>query len=232
MITLRKSASRGYADLGWLKSWHTFSFASYHDPRFIHSSCLRVINQDIVQAGGGFPPHPHDNMEILTYILRGAISHRDSMGNEARISAGEFQLMSAGTGVTHSEFNRDNGDLELLQIWLLTNQRNAEPSYQQKRFAPKNGLQLVVSPESDAAALHAGSLSIRQNARIWRGQLNAGDEIVHTLQGGTVWLQQISGSISALGHTLEAGDGAEIKHEPVVSIRAHTAGEFLLFDMP
>jgi redox-sensitive bicupin YhaK (pirin superfamily) len=227
MITLRKSTDRGHANLDWLDSWHTFSFASYQDPRFVNSSSLRVINQDIVKSGSGFPPHAHDNMEILTYVLRGAISHRDSMGNEARVAAGEFQLMSAGTGVTHSEYNRDADTLELLQIWLFPNQRNTEPGYQQKHFADKEGLQLIASAEG-----HDGSLHIRQNTSIWRGQLRAGMEIDYSLAGSTVWLQQIKGEIALNDEILLPGDGAEVTLVKSLSLRAHSDSEFIVFDLP
>ncbi|HEX6592431.1 MAG TPA: pirin family protein, partial [Moraxellaceae bacterium] len=128
MITVRRSEERGHSQLGWLDSRHSFSFSSYQDPRYMGCSVLRVINEDHVTAGAGFPPHSHDNMEILTYVLKGAVSHRDSMGNEVRVSAGEFQLMSAGTGVTHSEYNREAEELEFLQIWIYPNTHNTEPS--------------------------------------------------------------------------------------------------------
>lgn len=227
MITVRKSEDRGHAGFGWLDTWHSFSFGSYQDPQHMGVSALRVINQDIVKAGTGFAAHPHDNMEILTYVLRGAISHRDSMGNEARVPAGEFQLMSAGTGITHSEHNRDAGALELLQIWLYPNVQNTEPGYQQKRFPDEDGLQLVVSPDGAR-----GSLLIRQDARIWRGRLAAGGEAAHMLVGSTAWVQVVRGEIAVNGTVLQAGDGAEVRAEAAVTMRAHTDTEFLLFDLP
>lgn len=227
MITIRKSEDRGHAGFGWLDTWHTFSFSSYQDSRFMGVSALRVINQDIVAPRTGFPPHPHDNMEILTYVLRGAVSHRDSMGNEQRVPAGEFQLMSAGTGVTHSEYNRDAGPLELLQIWLYPNVQNSEPGYQQKRFDDGEGLQLVVSPDGAN-----GSLVIRQNARIWRGQLRAGQDTSHTLIGSTVWVQVVSGQIHVNDRLLQSGDGAEIRDDPSLDFTALTDTEFLMFDLP
>lgn len=227
MIKLRKSEDRGHAGFGWLDTWHTFSFSSYQDPRFMGVSALRVINQDIVAPRTGFPAHPHDNMEILTYVLRGAISHRDSMGNEARVPAGDFQLMSAGTGVTHSEYNRDADTLELLQIWLYPNVQNTEPGYQQKTFADVDGLQLVVSPDGAD-----DSLTIRQDARIWRGRLKAGAETAHPLTGTTAWLQQISGEVLINDVIVQDGDGIEITGEKILSLRAHRDSEFLLFDLP
>lgn len=227
MITLRKSEDRGHANLGWLDTRHTFSFSSYQDPRFMGSSALRVINQDVVAPHTGFPAHPHDNMEILTYVLRGAISHHDSMGNEARVPAGDFQLMSAGTGVTHSEYNREAETLELLQIWLYPKARNTEPGYQQKTFAEVDGLQLVVSPDGAQ-----DSLVIRQDARIWRGRLATGATVQYRVAGSTVWLQHISGEVMINDTLVQAGDGLEITQEKILAIRAHTDSEFLLFDLP
>ncbi|HCT41463.1 MAG TPA: pirin family protein [Moraxellaceae bacterium] len=227
MITIRKSEDRGHARFGWLDSRHTFSFSSYHDPRFMGVSALRVINQDIVAPHTGFPAHPHDNMEILTYVLRGAVSHRDSMGNEQRLPAGEFQLMSAGTGVTHSEYNRDNQPLELLQIWLYPDAQNSEPGYQQKRFAETDGLQLVVSPDGEN-----GSLVIRQDARIWHGSLSATATAHHTFTGGNGWVQVIGGQLHANGNLLQSGDGAAIRQEASLTFTALSNAEFLLFDLP
>ncbi|HEX4869499.1 MAG TPA: pirin family protein [Moraxellaceae bacterium] len=227
MITVRRSEERGHSQFGWLDSRHTFSFSSYQDPRFMGCSVLRVINEDHVAAGGGFPPHSHDNMEILTYVLKGAVSHRDSMGNEVRVGAGEFQLMSAGTGVTHSEYNREAGELEFLQIWIYPNTHNTEPSYQQRRFPERDGLQLVVSPDGAA-----DSLRIRQKARLWRGRLAEGESATHAMAGKTAWLQQVRGSVEVDGATLHAGDGAEIREEPQLRLRAASDTEFLLFDLP
>lgn len=227
MIKLRKSEDRGHASFGWLDTWHTFSFSSYHDPRHMGASVLRVINQDIVAPRTGFPAHPHDNMEILTYVLRGAVSHRDSMGNEARVPAGDFQLMSAGTGITHSEYNRDADALELLQIWLHPNVKNTEPGYQQKTFAEVDGLQLVVSPDGAD-----DSLVIRQDARIWRGRLATGADVQHMVLGATVWLQQVRGEAIVNDTIVQAGDGVDITQEKILTIRAHTDSEFLLFDLP
>lgn len=226
MITIRKSDDRGHARFGWLDTWHTFSFSSYQDPRFMGISALRVINQDVIAPHTGFPAHGHDNMEILTYVLRGAVSHRDSMGNEQKVPAGEFQLMSAGTGVTHSEYNRESEPLELLQIWLYPNVRNSEPGYQQKRFADAEGLQLVVSPDGAD-----GSLVIRQDARIWRGHLSAGTSASHTLAGRTAWIQVIKGQLHANGELLQEGDGAEVS-DATIELLALTGTEFLLFDLP
>lgn len=227
MITVRRSEERGHSAFSWLDSRHTFSFSSYQDPRHMGVAVLRVINQDRVTPGGGFPPHSHDNMEILTCVLRGAVSHRDSMGNEVRVAAGEFQLMSAGTGVTHSEYNRDSEELEFLQIWLYPNAHNTEPGYQQRRFPDVQGLQLVVSPDGAA-----DSLRIRQKALIWRGRLDKDEAVTHTLSGKTAWIQQIQGSLAVTETLLHEGDGAEFREEPTLRLRAVSHTEFLLFDLP
>lgn len=227
MITVRRSEERGYSNTSWLESRHTFSFGSYQDPQHMGVSVLRVINQDVVMPGTGFPPHRHDNMEILTYVLRGAVTHRDSMGNEVRVAAGEFQLMSAGSGVTHSEYNREAEELELLQIWIYPNVHNTEPSYQQKRFARAETLQLVVSPDGANESLH-----LRQKARIWRGHLADGRQAAHALTGRVAWLQQISGSLAVENATLHGGDGAELREQRELHLHALSDSEFLLFDLP
>ncbi|MDR2839253.1 MAG: pirin family protein [Azonexus sp.] len=227
MIQIRKSEDRGHANFGWLDARYSFSFANYHDPRHMGISALRVINQDRVEPGRGFPPHSHDNMEILTYILRGAVTHQDSMGNETRLPAGEFQLMSAGSGITHSEYNREGEPLELLQIWLLPNVADATPRYQQKRFPAADGLQLIVSPDGAD-----DSLRIRQNARIYHGRLKAGSETRQSLAGENGWAQIISGEIDLNGNTLQDGDGAAISGEAEIAFAARRDSEFLLFDLP
>jgi redox-sensitive bicupin YhaK (pirin superfamily) len=227
MIQIRKSETRGHAGFSWLDTYHTFSFSSWQDPRHMGVSALRVINQDTVKPATGFPMHGHDNMEILTYVLRGAISHRDSMGNQARVSAGEFQLMSAGTGVTHSEYNMGAADLELLQIWLFPNVQDAEPTYQQKRFDAAEGLQLVVSPDGAD-----DSLRIRQDARIYRGQLKAGQTVTHTLTGRASYMQVIKGEVRLNDNILQAGDGAETDNSAALVFTASSDTEFLLFDLP
>lgn len=227
MITVRRSEDRGHSQLAWRQSRHTFSFSSYQDPHHMGHSVLRVINEDHVAPGGGFPPHTHDNMEILTCVLRGAVSHRDSMGNEVRVGAGEFQLMSAGTGVTHSEYNREDEPLEALQVWIYPNAHNTEPSYQQRRFPRAPGLQLVVSPDG------AGdSLRIRQKARVWRGRLAEGDNAEHAMAGKHAWLQVLAGSLEVDGATLHAGDGAAVREEPRLRFHGASTTEFLLFDLP
>lgn len=227
MITVRRSEDRGHSHLDWLQSHHSFSFSSYQDPRHMGASVLRVINEDHVAPGRGFPPHSHDNMEILTCVLRGAVSHRDSMGNEVRVTAGEFQLMSAGTGVTHSEYNREDEPLEFLQVWIYPDAHNTEPGYQQRRFPATEGLQLVVSPDGAA-----DSLRIRQKARIWQGRLAEGASARHALTGKTAWIQVLQGSLEVAGATLHAGDGAELREASRLDLQAVSDTSFLLFDLP
>lgn len=227
MITVRRSEERGRSQFSWLDSRHTFSFSSFNDPRHMGSSVLRVINEDHVIPGAGFAPHSHDNMEILTCVLEGAVTHRDSMGNEVRVSAGEFQLMSAGTGVTHSEYNRESGEQVFLQVWIYPNTHNTEPGYQQHRFPETEGLQLVVSPDGAGE-----SLRIRQKTRIWQGRLAAGASATHAMAGKTAWVQVIRGHLEVTGTALHAGDGAELREEPSLSFRGGTDTEFLLFDLP
>lgn len=227
MIKVRRSEDRGHANHGWLDSWHSFSFASYIDPRHMGLSALRVINQDVIAAKSGFGTHPHNNMEILTYVLRGAVTHEDSMGTKAAVRAGDFQLMSAGTGVAHSEYNLEDTELELLQIWLFPNVQNATPTYQQKNFEDHSGLQLVVSPDG-----HDESLVIRQDARIYRGRLKGGENLNHRFVGTSGWLQVIKGELRGNDVIVQAGDALHIEDEKALSVTAHTDTEFLLFDLP
>lgn len=227
MITVRRREERGHSQQRWLDSRHTFSFGAYQDPRHMGCSVLRVINEDRVAPGAGFAPHAHDNMEILTCVLEGAVTHRDSMGNEVRVGAGEFQLMSAGTGVIHSEYNREPGALHFLQVWIYPDTHNTEPGYQQRRFPEREGLQLVVSPDG------AGdSLRIRQKARVWRGQLGEGDRLAPALSGKNAWLQVLAGHLEVGGSSLQAGDGAALREEPDLLLAGRRGTVFLLFDLP
>lgn len=229
MIQIRPSEERGQANLGWLQARHTFSFSSWQDPRYMGVSALRVINQDIVAPHKGFGQHPHDNMEILTYVLRGRLQHTDTLGNREEITAGELQLMSAGTGIQHSEINPGDEPLELLQIWLYPNVKNAAPRYAQKTFPRLGGLHRVVAPEGQDAE----ALPIRQDASIYRGLLAAGEVTNHPLASGrSAWLQVISGSVQLNNRLLQAGDGAEASQETLLQLEAVSATEFLLFDLP
>jgi redox-sensitive bicupin YhaK (pirin superfamily) len=231
MITLRKATERGYAHHGWLESWHSFSFADYFDPAHVHFASLRVINEDIVQADSGFGKHPHRDMEIITYILSGSLRHRDSMGNGEDIRAGEVQLMRAGTGVTHSEFNASADDpVHLLQIWIMPGEQGLTPGYWQKFFsdADKRGRWcLLVSP--DAAA---GSLRIHQDVRLSAALLDGAETLDYPIATGRkVYLHVARGSLAANGLALNAGDALMFSDEPQVVLAAAQNAEVLLFDM-
>ncbi|MGZ4821910.1 MAG: pirin family protein, partial [Terriglobales bacterium] len=208
MITVRPASERGHFDHGWLNTYHTFSFADYHDPKHTHFRALRVINEDTVQPGGGFGTHPHRDMEIITYILKGGLAHKDSMGNGSTIVPGDVQRMSAGTGVLHSEFNHSPDELvHLLQIWIFPDQHGLKPSYEQKSFSAGdklNRLRLVASPEASD-----GSVTIHSDARVYGSVLEAGKSVNHKLaKGRGAWVQVIRGEIEVNGKKLAAGDGA------------------------
>jgi redox-sensitive bicupin YhaK (pirin superfamily) len=234
MITVRPAAERGHFDHGWLNTYHTFSFADYHDPRHTHFRGLRVINEDTVQPGGGFGTHPHRDMEIITYILEGALAHKDSMGTGSTIVPGDVQRMSAGTGVLHSEFNHSRDELvHLLQIWILPGERGLKPSYEQKTFAAEeklNRLRLVASPDASD-----GSVILHSDARIYGSLLELGASVQHALaQGRGAWIQVVSGAIEVNGKRLAAGDGAGIEDEILLTITGRSElgrSEFLLFDL-
>jgi quercetin 2,3-dioxygenase len=231
MIAIRAADERGHADHGWLDTYHTFSFASYRDARHMGFRSLRVMNEDIVQPGRGFGEHPHHDMEIVTYILEGALAHQDSMGNGEVLRAGEFQRMSAGTGITHSEFNpSDDESIHLYQIWLLPNRKGIEPSYEQKRFAEeerRNQLRLVASPDGAES-----SLRIHQDARIYLSTIDVGQRVNHTLADGRhAWLQVVRGAVSLNGHDLETSDGAAVSEERLLTIQAKGVAEIMLFDL-
>jgi hypothetical protein len=231
MIQIRKAADRGHADHGWLDTYHTFSFSTYQDPGHVRFRALRVMNEDRVAPGQGFGTHPHRDMEIVTYVLEGALEHKDSMGNGEVLRPGEFQRMSAGTGITHSEFNPSATEpVHLYQIWLFPETKGIEPSYEQKRFAEKgrrNQLQLVASP--DAAD---GSLLIHQDARIFLANIDAGEQIEHAIaEGRHVWLQVLRGSVVINGHELATSDGAAVSDETSLTIQATNAAEIMLFDL-
>lgn len=231
MITLRKATERGYAHHGWLESWHSFSFADYYDPAHVHFASLRVINEDIVQADSGFGKHPHRDMEIITYILSGSLRHRDSMGNGEDIRAGEVQLMRAGTGVTHSEFNASADDpVHLLQIWIMPSEQGLTPGYWQKFFsdADKRGRWcLLVSP--DAAA---GSLRIHQDVRLSAALLDGAETLDYPIATGRkVYLHVARGNLAANGFALNAGDALMFSGEQQVVLAAAQNAEVLLFDM-
>ncbi len=229
MIELRPSEERGPADHGWLQSRHTFSFAGYYDPRYMGVSALRVINDDRVAPGAGFATHSHQDMEIISYVKRGSIEHQDSMGNIERLPAGEFQLMSAGTGVTHSEYNpSDSEPLEFLQIWIIPNLLGIEPGYQQKKFPEHKGLQLIASPDS-----RDGSLLLHQDASLYQLRLAAGESARHALAGGRrIYVHVVAGQLAVDGELLGEGDGATVTATDTVAFGGETEAEALVFDLP
>jgi redox-sensitive bicupin YhaK (pirin superfamily) len=231
MITPRKAAERGHADHGWLDTRHTFSFADYHDPRHMGFRSLRVLNEDRVAGGAGFPPHPHRDMEILSYVLAGGLEHRDSMGTGSVIRPGEVQRMSAGTGVTHSEFNTSRDEpVHFLQVWLLPERRGLRPGYEQKRFAPADRpgrLCLVAARDG-----RDGALTIHLDADVHAAVLAAGGSVTHALAAGRgAWLQVARGQVRLNGLELAAGDGAAVEDEPALLVEAVAPSEILLFDL-
>ena len=232
MITLRAANERGHANHGWLDSWHSFSFAGYHDPGHVHWGPLRVINEDRVQAGQGFGTHPHQDMEIISYVLEGALAHRDSMGNGAAIVPGEVQRMSAGTGITHSEYNHDQqGSTHFLQIWIIPSVRGVKPSYEQKAYpeAEKRGrLRLVASPDGAD-----GSVTIHQDARMYAGLFDAGESATLALAPGRLaYVHLARGKAVVNGHALSAGDALLYADETHVDVEQGTGAELLVFDLP
>src|SRR5712691_8916413 len=231
MIVIRKSEDRGYFDYGWLKTYHTFSFADYFDREHMSFGSLRVINEDFVQAGKGFGTHPHRDMEIITYILEGQLAHKDSMGTGSIIKRGDVQRMSAGTGVTHSEFNASQSEtVHLLQIWILPKYTGLQPSYEQKYFdarGKQDSLRLVASPDG-----RDGSVAIHQDASMYAAILSKGEELSHSLANGRrAYLQVGRGALNVNGEGLEAGDGAKITGEKTITFAAAEDSELLLFDL-
>ena len=231
MITLRPSRERGHANHGWLDTHYTFSFSNYYDPRHMGFRSLRVINEDRIAPGQGFGTHGHRDMEILTYVVSGGLEHRDSMGNGEVIHPNEWQRMSAGTGVMHSEFNASEEEpVHLLQIWILPEAEGIRPGYEQKVFAPegKSGkLKLVASREG-----HEDSLKIHQNVSLYNAVLKSGEAVEHRFAPGRhAWVQVIKGAVELNGERLEAGDGAAVSEERALKIRAEGDGEVILFDL-
>ncbi len=231
MINIRRSNERGHANHGWLDTHYTFSFSDYYDPKFMGFRDLRVINEDFIEADHGFPKHGHRDMEIITYMISGEISHRDSMGNGETVRSSEVQRMTAGTGVLHSEFSSPTDKTHLLQIWILPEKERLTPSYEQKLFPAneKQGrLRLVASHGGTD-----GSVKINQDVKVFASLLDADNEVRYDLNAERhTWIQLISGSLDLNGETLEPGDGAAISEENTLNIRALTDNsEFLLFDL-
>lgn len=230
MITVRKSEERGQADHGWLKTYHSFSFASYFDPMHMKFRALRVINEDWIKGGEGFGTHPHENMEIVTYIISGELEHKDSMGNGSVIRSGELQRMTAGTGITHSEFNPSDTDTHLLQIWISPERSGLEPSYEQRDFTElkkPNALTLLASQTGKE-----DSLTVHQDLALYCGLLEQGQTLHYSIEPDRhVWVQIVKGSIDINGTALHAGDGCAISDEKELAITAGRSSEFLLFDL-
>lgn len=231
MLTVRRSEERGHADHGWLNSYHTFSFAGYHDPQHMGFRSLRVMNEDRVAGGQGFGTHAHRDMEIVSYVLSGELEHKDSMGNGEVLRPGEFQRITAGTGITHSEFNPSKDEsTHFYQIWLLPERSGLEPSYEQKSFDPvgrQNQLQLVASQDATD-----GSLKIHQDARIYLLDLTADNRLEYHLPPGRhAWIQVLRGSISVNNETLRTSDAAAISDESQIELRAAEPAELMLFDL-
>jgi redox-sensitive bicupin YhaK (pirin superfamily) len=231
MITILKAEERGHFDFGWLSTYHSFSFGDYYDPKYTRFRTLRVINEDFVQPGHGFPTHGHRDMEIVTYILQGALEHRDSMGTGSIIRRGDAQRMSAGTGVTHSEANPSPDEpVHLLQIWIFPSEQDLQPEYEEKKFSDdekRNKLRLIVSPDGSD-----GSVKIHQDAKIYASLLDDREEVVHSLEEGrSAWLQVAAGSVRLNDVALKQGDGAAVSQESRVRIGAEGPAEVLLFDL-
>ncbi|MDU6925783.1 pirin family protein [Franconibacter helveticus 513] len=229
MIYLRNANERGHANHGWLDSWHTFSFANYYDPNFMGFSALRVINDDVVAPGQGFGTHPHKDMEILTYVLEGAVEHEDSMGNKEQVPAGEFQIMSAGTGVRHSEYNPSSTErLRLYQIWIIPEKTGIEPRYEQRRFDAAQGRQLVLSPDA-----RDGSLKVYQDMELSRWAMAKDEQADYSIAAGRrVWIQVVKGEVTVNGTKATTSDGLAIWDEQTLSLHADSESEILLFDLP
>ncbi|MEQ9862356.1 pirin family protein [Pectobacterium cacticida] len=229
MIYLRQAHEREHANHGWLDSWHTFSFADYYDPDFMGFSALRVINEDVIAGGQGFGTHPHKDMEILTYVLSGTVEHQDSMGNKERVPAGEFQIMSAGTGIRHSEYNASEHEpLHLYQIWIIPEKTGLTPRYEQKRFDVQQGRQLVLSPDA-----RDGSLKVFQDMTLWRWALKAQEHAVYQIQAARrIWIQVVRGTVEVNGQHAGTSDALAIWDETAVTVHASEDSEILLFDLP
>ena len=231
MLTLRKSQDRGYADHGWLRSFHSFSFAGYHDPRFIGYGNLRVINEDRIAPGTGFATHAHRDMEIISVVLSGALAHRDSMGNTTVIPAGDVQVMSAGSGVTHSEYNYASGEeTHFLQIWIEPSQRGLQPSYDQMPFGWQagQGLRRLASGQDQM-----GTLRIHADAALWAGHLAAGETADLALDGARkAYVHLVRGSLRVNGQALQTGDAAMLEGEALLQLEAASEGALVLvFDL-
>ena len=231
MLTIRKSDDRGKGDHGWLKSRHSFSFGDYYDPANESFGALRVINEDWIAGGAGFPPHPHRDMEIVTYILGGAIAHKDNTGGGGTIRPGEIQRMSAGSGIVHAEFNASpTEECHLLQIWIMPSKRGIAPGYEQKAIDPasvQNKFARIAAPEP-----RENEVRLVQDAEIWAAKLDAGVEAIHVLEAGRkAWLHVAKGEVSIGNDVLKAGDAAAITDQTQIAVKSNAESEILLFDL-
>ena len=229
MISIRKASDRGHIEHGWLNTWHTFSFADYHDSRHVRFRNLRVMNEDTIAAHNGFGMHPHRDMEIVTYVMSGELEHRDSMGNVGVIKPGVVQRMSAGTGVMHSEMNNGDVPVHLYQIWIFPREKGIEPGYAERSLPEiqPGKLALIASPDGEN-----GSVTINADAKLFGARLKQGDELAYSLSHGHgAWLQVTHGSIEVNGETLGTADGAAIEEVGEISILATDDAELLLFDL-
>lgn len=230
MIKVRRANERGHADHGWLNSYHTFSFANYYDPQHVGFRALRVINEDRVQGGKGFGTHPHQDFEIISYVISGALKHQDSMGHAAVMKAGDVQRISAGTGIAHSEFNNSPTEpVHFLQIWLLPSRKGFPPSYAQQSFvnAPTDTLTLVCSPDGGNK-----SIKINQDVDLFIGKLAAKGKIIHPMREQRhAWVQLIEGDLDLNGKKLSPGDGASLDDENEIQFESAKGAHFLLFDL-
>ncbi|HEY4076617.1 MAG TPA: pirin family protein [Rhizomicrobium sp.] len=231
MLTIRRSDERGHNKIDWLESRHSFSFGDYYDPANENFGALRVINEDWIKGGAGFPPHPHRDMEIVTYILGGAIAHKDSTGGGGTIRPGEIQRMSAGSGIVHAEFNASATETcHLLQIWIMPSKRGIQPGYEQKKIDPaavQNRFARIAAPDP-----RENEVRLVQDAEIWTAKLDAGVEAIHALvQGRKAWLHVAKGEVSIDGQDLKAGDAAAITDQTQIAVRSKEPSEVLLFDL-
>ena len=231
MLTVRKAEDRGHANHGWLNSAHSFSFANYYDPEHMGFRSLRVINEDTIAPGAGFPTHPHRDMEIITYVVSGAVAHKDSIGNTEKVGAGGIQRFSAGTGITHSEFNPSNAEaLHLLQIWILPEQQGMTPSYEQKEFPAetKRGQWRALANREATD----GATKVHQDAALYATILEPGQRLTYALHADRhAWVQIVQGEVTLNGTTLDKGDAAAISQETELVFEASTDAEILLFDL-
>lgn len=231
MLEVRKSQERGHANHGWLESYHSFSFAGYHDPKYMGFRALRVINENRVEPGRGFDAHSHRDMEILSFVLDGALEHKDNMGNGSVIRPGELQLMRAGTGVTHSEYNHSETEpVHFLQIWIIPDAEGLEPAYDQKAFPQEERsgrLKLLASPDGTD-----GSVQVHQDVSLYSAILGSGEVLSERLsEGRYAWVQVISGDLTVNGHAVSGGDGVAIAKEDEISLAASGPAEILLFEL-